>query len=144
STEDLQTVATHEIGHFLGLDHSGVTRAVMFPFAPASEHALSYDDDAGIAALYPKPLADVPTGGLRGTVRMLGSNAPVFGAHVYAESTTGALPFPASFNLRKSPIGTLTKPDGTYVIQGVPPDSYIVTAEPLDGPESTGDVSGYS
>lgn len=144
STQDLQTVATHEIGHFLGLDHTGVTRAVMFPFAPTSEHTLSYDDDAGIATLYPKSHADVPTGTISGTVRMLGSNAPVFGAHVYAGSTTSALPFPTSFNLRKSPVSTLTKPDGTYMIQGVPADSYIVTAEPLDGPESTGDVSGYS
>jgi hypothetical protein len=144
STQDLQTVATHEIGHFLGLDHSGVVRAVMFPFAPASEHTLSYDDDAGIAALYPKLQADVPTGSISGTVRMLGSNAPVFGAHVYAGSTTSALPFPTSFNLRKSPISTLTRPDGTYLIQGVPADAYIITAEPLDGPESTGDVSGYS
>jgi hypothetical protein len=144
STQDLQTVATHELGHFLGLDHSGVVRAVMFPFAPPSEHTLSYDDDAGIATLYPKAIADVPTGSISGTVRMLGSNAMVFGAHVYAGSTTSALPFPAILNLRKSPISTLTRPDGTYVIQGVPGDSYIVTAEPLDGPESASDVSGYS
>jgi hypothetical protein len=144
STQDLETVATHELGHFLGLDHSGVIRAMMFPFAPASEHTLSYDDDAGIATLYPKPIPDVPSGSISGTVRMLGSNATVFGAHVYAGSTTGALPFPASFNLRKSPISTLTRPDGTYMIQGVPADSYIITAEPLDDPETAGDVSGYS
>ena len=144
STQDLQTVATHEIGHFLGMDHTGVVRAVMFPFAPASEHTLSYDDDAGISTLYPKSTPDMPTGNITGTVRMFGSNTPVFGAHVYAGSTTGALPFPTIFNLRKSPISTLTKPDGTYTIQGVPPDSYIITAEPLDGPESAGDVSGYA
>ena len=34
---DLQTVATHEIGHFFGMDHSGVVRAIMFPFAPPVE-----------------------------------------------------------------------------------------------------------
>jgi hypothetical protein len=144
SMQDLQTVATHELGHFLGLDHSGVVRAVMFPFAPASEHTLSYDDDAGIAALYPKAIPDMLTGSISGTVHLLGSNAPVFGAHVYAGSTTEALPFPTSFNLRKSPISTLTKPDGSYMIQGVPADSYIITAEPLDDPETAGDVSGYS
>src|SRR5207248_8953552 len=82
STQDLQTVATHEVGHFLGLDHSGVVRAVMFPFAPVSEHILSYDDDAGISTLYPKSTPDVPTGNITGTVRMFGSNTPVFGAHV--------------------------------------------------------------
>ncbi|HZR30080.1 MAG TPA: matrixin family metalloprotease [Terriglobales bacterium] len=144
STQDLQTVATHEVGHFLGMDHTGVTRAIMFPFAPASEHTLSYDDDAGISTLYPKAIPDMAVGSIAGTVRMQGNNAAVFGAHVYAGSTSGALPFPTSFNLRKSPISTLCKPDGTYLIQGVPADSYIITAEPLDGPESTGDVQAFS
>lgn len=146
SAQDLQTVATHEIGHFLGLDHTGVVKAVMFPFAPPSEHTLSYDDDAGIATLYPKAILEVPTGSISGRVTGFGSNSPIFGAHVYAGSTTNAEPFNRSglAALRKSPIGTLTKPDGTYLIQGVPSDSYIVTAEPLDQPESAGDVAGYS
>jgi hypothetical protein len=144
SAQDLQTVATHEIGHFLGLDHTGVVKAVMFPFAPPSQHTLSYDDDAGLATLYPKATLDVPTGSISGRVTGFGNNSPVFGAHVYAGSTTASLPFSSSFNLRKSPISALTKPDGTYVIQGVPADSYTITAEPLDQPESASDVSGYS
>ena len=144
STQDLQTVATHEVGHFLGMDHTGVTRAIMFPFAPASEHTLSYDDDAGISTLYPKAIPDMVVGSIAGTVRMQGNNAAVFGAHVYAGSSSSALPFPTSFNLRKSPISTLSLPDGSYVIRGVPADSYIITAEPLDGPESASDVPGFT
>jgi hypothetical protein len=140
-SDDLQTVATHEIGHFLGLDHSAVVKAVMFPFAPAVERALSYDDVAAISTLYPKSSPDIPTGSVSGRVTM-GDGAPVFGAHVFLDSTTAALPYPSS--IRKTPIGTLSLPDGTYQIQGVPPDHYTVAAEPLDGPVTNGDVANYA
>jgi hypothetical protein len=40
-------------------------------------------------------------------------------------------------------VSTLSRPDGTYTINGLPQDSYIITAEPLDGPVNNGDVSGY-
>ena len=138
---ELQTVATHEIGHFFGLAHSSVVRAVMFPFSPNSENRLSYDDVAAISVNYGKAAPDVPVGMISGTVRMGGSG--VFGAHVFADSVTGAEPF-AAFNIRKSPIGTLTLPDGTYIIRGVPADSYTVTAEPLDLPVADGDLGGYA
>jgi matrixin len=137
--QDLQTVATHEIGHFFGLDHTGVVRAVMFPFAPDVETKLAEDDVAGISFLYPKGSQDVPTGSISGTVT-LGGNG-VFGAHVYAESTGSTAPFPG-FNIRKSPISTFTKTDGTYNITGVPADpaGYTVAAEPVDLPLANGDI----
>jgi Matrixin len=138
SGQNLQTVATHEAGHFFGLDHSAVVRAVMFP-AASSIVQLSWDDVAGISMIYPKSPRDLPTGTISGTVRLGASG--IFGAHVYAESTTGDEGYGG--NIRKSPIGALTRPDGTYTIQGLPPDSYIVTAEPLDGPVSGSDISSY-
>lgn len=138
---DMQTVVTHEIGHFLGLDHSAVVKAMMFPFAPPSEHQLSYDDVAAISALYPKSAPDVPTGSVSGTVS-LNDGSPVFGAHVFLDSTTAAIPYPAT--IRKTPIGSLTLPDGSYHIQGVPPDQYRVAAEPLDGPVTNDNVQTYA
>jgi hypothetical protein len=141
NTQDLQTVATHEIGHFFGLDHTGVVRAVMFPFAPDLQTTLSYDDVAGISTVYPNPAQSYSPGSIAGRVSMAGSGAGVFGAHVFAGSTTAALPIGG--NIRKSPIGTLTRPDGTYLIQGVPGDSYILIAEPLDQPMTSQDVQGY-
>jgi hypothetical protein len=137
--QDLETVAVHEIGHFFGLSHSGVVKAVMFPFAPPVERSLGYDDVAIISQLYPGAIS-VPTTSISGTVRLNGS--PVFGAHVFAESQTNALSFPSS--IRKTPISALTDPNGSYTIAGVPNDTYMVVAEPLDGPMSNSDIADYS
>lgn len=136
--QDLETVAVHEIGHFFGLAHSGVVRAVMFPFAPPFERTLGYDDVAAISVLYPGAFS-VPVQNVSGTVKLNG--AAVFGAHVYAESQTNQLPFPAS--IRKTPISTLTDSNGNYMIQGVPNDSYLIVAEPLDLPMSNSDIPDY-
>lgn len=136
--QDLETVAVHEIGHFFGLGHSGVVRAVMFPFAPSFERTLGYDDVAAVSVLYPGSIS-VPVHNVSGTVRLNGG--AVFGAHVYAESQTNALPFAST--VRKTPISALTDPNGNYTIQGVPNDSYLITAEPLDLPVSNSDIPDY-
>ncbi|KAJ0539247.1 putative envelysin [Helianthus annuus] len=51
---DLESVATHEIGHVLGLAHSKVKGAVMYPsLSPRSKKVdLKVDDVVGIQALY--------------------------------------------------------------------------------------------
>lgn len=139
SGQDLQAVATHEIGHFFGLSHSAVVRAVMFPSA-SNLVRLSWDDLAGIATLYPKTSPDVATGTISGTVTK--SSAGVFGAHVYAEPTAGAQSYGPNF--RMTPVGTFSHPDGTYTIQGLPSGSYTVIAEPADGPVTNTDVNGYA
>lgn len=143
NVQDLQTVATHEIGHFFGLGHSAVVRAIMYPSA-SDLRTLGYDDVAAISTLYPAAGQTAVTGSIAGTVRLNGT--AVFGAHVFAESVTTLQSYPAS--IRKTPIGMLTRADGSYRISGLPPDSYIVLAEPLDGPiddSSLGSgASGYA
>lgn len=72
SAADLQTILTHEFGHFMGLSHSDNDRAVMWPEAGLGEirRDLTSDDAAGMCSIYPAPQAPatrclaVPYGGL--------------------------------------------------------------------------------
>lgn len=139
SGEDLQVIATHEIGHFFGLDHSAIVRAVMFPYA-SDLTTLSYDDVAAISTVYPSTSQSFAPGTITGRISF-SNGTGVFGAHVFAESTTGNVPIGG--NIRKSSIGTLSSPDGTYSIRGIPADSYTVTAEPLDDPVTKADVNSF-
>jgi hypothetical protein len=136
---DLQTVATHEIGHFFGLDHSAVVRAIMFPFA-SELTTLGYDDVAAISTVYPSQSQSFAPTSISGRVAFSNGQG-VFGAHVFAESTTANQPIGG--NIRKTPIATVTAPDGTYAIKGMPPDIYTVTAEPLDDPVTKSDIDSY-
>ena len=63
NTHDVETVALHEIGHILGLEHSDLTSAVMFDTIRRNspKRQLTRDDIDGIQSLYPPP-AVLPDG----------------------------------------------------------------------------------
>lgn len=136
----LQSVATHEEGHSLGLDHSGIAHTIMFPFGDTTSAGqqlkLSTDDAIGISYLYPCTLTSTTgsctgyfsqdTGTISGTVSLSGSG--IFGAHVVViNNSTGEVVTDG-----------FTGSSGNYSIKGVPPGSYHVLALPLAPDSNSG------
>ncbi len=120
---DIQDVATHEIGHVIGLSHSPIGGATMYPRTTngrTQNRALATDDIIGASVIYPEAGFFNATGTIRGRVSEP-NGANIFGAHVVAVDANG--------NVTTS---ALSQPDGTYAMQGLPPGAYTVFAEPLD------------
>lgn len=122
---DLQSLAVHEIGHLLGLDHSGLASAAMFPTSVQGSsllRTLDLDDVLGVSNLYPTGDLFASRGTVHGLVRAP-SGAPAFEAHVVLVDGSG-----------KPVASTLTDPDGSYFVRGLEPGNYSAYAEPLDQP----------
>jgi Matrixin len=139
---DVQSIALHEAGHFLGLSHSALGEtepragggrrvlgagAVLFPIAFAAGNiagrTLQPDDIAGVSDIYPGGTFQQDTGSVQGRVTKNGSG--IFGVHVVAyDSRTGNL------------VGNFSLEDtGEFVIAGLAPGVHILRVEPLDDAE---------
>jgi hypothetical protein len=139
---DVQSIALHEAGHFLGLSHSALGEtepraggghrvlgagAVLFPiaFAPGNiaGRTLQPDDIAGVSDIYPGGTFQQDTGSVQGRVTKDGGG--IFGAHVVAyDPRTGSL------------VGNFTLEDtGEFVIAGLSPGVHVLRVEPLDDAE---------
>ncbi len=162
---DLESILTHELGHSFGFNHSGVWRAMMFPFAPppgqmtgarptsqSPDAPLSDDDRTGLRVLYPDPGDSVHVGTIRG--RVLPANPLVL--PLSPPGVTGI--FPAQVVAVDNATGTVTAAvlagwscsdpgpaqfDGSYSLERLAVgtlQNYQIYAEPLDGPVTPGEV----
>jgi len=122
---DIQTVLTHELGHALGLNHTGLLGATMFQYgavgknAVLSERLLSTDETTFANVIYPSSSAPA-TGTISGKVVASDGSAVKFALLTMVDQTLG------------NSFGSITAADGTYFLQ-VPPASYVIYAEPMTG-----------
>lgn len=122
-TIDLQSVATHEAGHFLGLDHEVLQGATMYPFLATqqfNQRTPTSDDAAGAEFIYP----GLSKGKIAGFVKRSSDSTVVKGAHVSARNTTDG----------RVATATYTDSTGAFTITGLDPGTYRLTVGVLDGP----------
>jgi hypothetical protein len=153
---DLESILTHELGHFFGFSHSAIWSAMMYPFAPAPgtisgvrptaqapDGPLADDDRTGLRVLYPDPTDATHVGAIQGRIvpansLSLSSNPPgvtgLFGAHVVAvDAASGAVVAAVLGGWSCTSPGP-AQFDGSYAIQSLPVGrSYQVYAEALNG-----------
>jgi hypothetical protein len=161
---DLQSVLTHELGHFLGFSHSAIWSAMMYPYAPAPgtfngirpttqqpDAPLGDDDRTGLRILYPDPADVINVGTISGHILpanplSLPLSPPgvtgIFGAHVVAvDQVTGAV-IAATIGGWSCAAPGPAQFDGTYQLDHLPIQrSYTVYAEPLDGVVSPAQIT---
>jgi len=116
----------HEFGHTLGLQHTftSATMSTAITRATTRGAPLAADDVSGISLLYPAGGYASSTGSITGQVTVAASGAGVNLASVVALSTSGVA------------VSGMTRPDGTYQIDGIPPGQYYVYVHPLPPPQS--------
>ena len=165
---DLESLLIHELGHWLGLDHSAVWRAIMFPYAPpvgqflgdrptaqAPDGPLADDDRTGARVLYPDPNDAVYVGSIEGHVLpanpfalaaipppSTGSSVTgIFGAHVVAlDADTGSVIAGTVGGWSCNAANPPTQFDGSYQLGRLPVGhNYEIYAEPLIGVVSPSD-----
>jgi uncharacterized protein (TIGR03437 family) len=118
--ENFFTTAVHEVGHALGLQHTWTGSAMSQDVLRNTSRARPFDADdvAAINTLYGPTGWQNNFGTITGTVRFA-NGTPVTLASVVALSPTGAA------------VSSLTNPDGTYQINGVPAGNYLLYVHPL-------------
>jgi hypothetical protein len=129
---NVDTALRHEVGHVLGLDHSAVLSAVMYPFVTTSDVPTAFDSDDRIAIAMTYPRFDDPAAmGATLQGRVMGDSGGIFAAQVVAVSMHG------------EPVATsLTDASGEFTLGGLPAGTYRLYAEPLDGPVDVNALQG--
>lgn len=153
---DLESILTHELGHFFGFSHSAIWSAMMFPYAPAPgtisgtrptvqapDAPLADDDRTGLRVLYPDPTDTTHIGSIQGKILpanslSLPANPPgvtgLFGTHVVVVDAANGLVVAGVLGGWSCAALGPAQFDGSYEIQALPIGrSYQIYAEALNG-----------
>jgi hypothetical protein len=168
---DLESLLIHELGHWFALDHSGVWRSIMFPYAPppgqflgerptveVPDGPLADDDRTGVRSLYPDPNDAVDIGSISGKIlpanpfalAAVAAPAPgsavtgIVGAQVVVvDADSGAVIAATLAGWSCDAAHPPLQFDGSYDIERLPVNhNYLVYAEPLTGLAAPADFSG--
>lgn len=131
-TFDLESTLTHEAGHLLGLEHSPVRGATMYPahgrngvynLPNLAPRTLSPTDRSGALALYgpPQDLVDYCCGSVEGRVIPFGGTGGQTLLVWAEESGTGRVV-----------AGVLTGPRGKFALRGLAAGRYLIMAAASD------------
>jgi hypothetical protein len=153
TADEFDAVLTHELGHYLGMDHSQIndqeafdgnpanddTVATMFPIlvAPTEMRSPNLDDEVSLSSLYPAPAFSTDFATIAGSI-LLPGGALFQGAHVIARNladtrhlavgyVSGATFFPGNDGGPPDPALR-----GQYRLAGLQPGSYTVEIEQVD------------
>ena len=127
NTVDLQGTITHELGHLIGMNHTELLGATMYPYTSYNVREwrrITSDEKDYAAAIYPVTAGATAT--VSGTITL--SSSPVaFGLVTLMDQTSGKT------------YQTMTNATGTYSTQ-VPAGAYIVYAEPFNSFVGPGNI----
>jgi hypothetical protein len=115
---DVQDVLTHELGHFVGLDHVTSRTSAMFPSTYAgsiSQRTLSQDEISAMQFIY-------PAGGAP-------AESTISGA-VTRSGVGVKRPYIVCYQSGRAVVGALADASGNYTIRRVPPGNYLVRVQP--------------